>query len=358
MKTASLENLRMLFQSEGFDIRFVGGCVRDYLLGAKPKDIDLHTNAFPDEQLAMYKKYNFKYVLTGFDHGTITLFLDGISYEITSLRTDDETDGRHAKVSFSRDWLIDLSRRDLTINAISMDFDGNIIDPFEGQYHLMNNRVKFVGDANLRVQEDYLRILRFFRFHSRFGNEFFDLDAIQAIEKNVAGLRNVSTERIQSEFYRTLPTAKDYLLQQMNDLGVLKQCGINSFDLSNYRRIWNVSDHNITLLMALTNSNPPDWKFSREEVRMIEYMKKNKKPYENSFEMMKEVVNGTLREFVTENAYLTNSNINDINDFVSLEVPVFPISGKDLLDEGFNPGVEMGKELKRRKRLWIENGFS
>jgi tRNA nucleotidyltransferase/poly(A) polymerase len=164
-----LRQLRKLFQHYGFDLRIVGGAVRDIMCGQTPKDIDLCTNAYPDEAIKIYTDQEIRFEPTGIDHGTISVIMNGETYEITSLRYDTETDGRHAKVTFTRLWYEDLARRDLTINAMSMSFDGVLDDPYGGRDDLQNNVVQFVGDAGARIQEDYLRILRYFRFAGRFG---------------------------------------------------------------------------------------------------------------------------------------------------------------------------------------------
>jgi len=146
------------------EIRYVGGCVRKIINNEVIDDIDLAVNLNPDEVSKILKKNNIKFYKTGIDHGTITAFTNGDKFEITSLRKDIHTDGRHAKVEFSKDWKEDASRRDFTINSIYADIDGNLYDPFEGKKDLQNGKIEFIGDAEKRIQEDYLRILRYIRF--------------------------------------------------------------------------------------------------------------------------------------------------------------------------------------------------
>ena len=157
-----LLRLEKMFADAGFELVFVGGCVRDALLGKEPKDVDLATSATPEEQISLYNQNGIRFIETGLQHGTVTAVLDGEPYEITTYRIDKETDGRHAKVDYTRDLVEDLSRRDLTFNAIAMRFDGTLVDPFDGMADLHNGRVRFVGNAQQRIEEDYLRILRFF----------------------------------------------------------------------------------------------------------------------------------------------------------------------------------------------------
>ena len=158
-----LLKLEQVFKSEGYTLRLVGGVVRDLLLGCKPKDVDLATDCTPNEMIRLYEKEGFRYILTGLQHGTITVHTDSGDYEITTLRIDDITDGRHAVVRFTSDWKKDAERRDLTINSMSLAFDGTLFDYFEGQRHLAEEKVLYVGDACARIREDYLRILRYFR---------------------------------------------------------------------------------------------------------------------------------------------------------------------------------------------------
>jgi tRNA nucleotidyltransferase/poly(A) polymerase len=235
-----LNRLRMIFLGHGHDIRFVGGCVRDGLSYKDSKDTDMCTDATPEQQIEIYKGYGYKYVATGLKHGTITVMIpvkdnEGKfeSYEITSLRIDVETDGRHAVVEYSRDWELDLARRDFTMNAMSLTFDGRLIDPFDGYNDLENDIIRFVGDPEQRIKEDYLRILRWFRFYGRFSdmhsfnlgasnefvllhngdaedNKIIDLQnsafaaSQRAIKNNLSGLKSISRERIWDELKKMI----------------------------------------------------------------------------------------------------------------------------------------------------------
>ncbi len=157
-----LLRLEKLFTSEGHSLRIVGGAVRDLLLGHSPKDIDMTTECLPDDMLRLLEKEGIRNIPTGLQHGTITAHMDK-DYEITTLRIDKVTDGRHAVVEYTNDWKLDSERRDLTINSMSVCLDGTLYDYFEGQRHLAERRVLFVGDSRKRIKEDYLRILRYFR---------------------------------------------------------------------------------------------------------------------------------------------------------------------------------------------------
>ena len=199
-KTAYDEGVDVMskLEKKGFQARFVGGCVRDRLLGLTPVDYDIATTATPTEVMTVLRSYQMKVIPTGLDYGTVTVVLPHGPIEVTTLREDVATDGRYAKVKFGNDFLKDARRRDFTINALSEDKEGNLYDYFSGVAHLKAKQLVFVGDPLARLQEDYLRILRFFRFKSRFALSA-DLAATDAIRKSRSGLMRLSQERISKE---------------------------------------------------------------------------------------------------------------------------------------------------------------
>ena len=184
---------------EGEETRLIGGAVRDLALGERALDFDLATTATPDEVIRRGRKAGFKVVLTGVAHGTVTLIVNGRPIEVTTLREDVETDGRHAKVAFGRDFSADARRRDFTINALSLTADGHVHDALGGLDDLASGRVRFVGDADERIREDYLRILRLFRFSARFGNGAVDREGLEAAIRGRAGMARLSHERLRAE---------------------------------------------------------------------------------------------------------------------------------------------------------------
>lgn len=204
------------------DSRAVGGCVRDELAGLPVHDLDMAA-PFPPEVIAQrLEAAGFRVFETGLKHGTVTALLEGHAIEVTSLRRDVTTDGRHAEVEWTTDWNEDAARRDFTINAMSMGADGALHDPFGGQADLAQRRVRFVGEADQRLREDYLRALRFFRFQARYGGEVPDAEAVRAIRAAVPGLARLSAERVWSEIKR-LMAAPDprAALRLMAETGVL-----------------------------------------------------------------------------------------------------------------------------------------
>ncbi|SFP44743.1 poly(A) polymerase [Bradyrhizobium sp. Ghvi] len=193
-----------LLNADGEEARVVGGTVRNALLGLPPGDMDIATTALPDAVVRRAKAAGIKSVPTGIDHGTITLVIDGAPYEVTTLREDTETFGRKAKVAFGRDWVKDAERRDFTMNGLSVDANGVVYDYVGGIADARARRVRFIGDPDRRIAEDYLRILRFFRIHAAFGTGEPDRDGYLACIRGRAGLATLSAERVRMEMLKLL----------------------------------------------------------------------------------------------------------------------------------------------------------
>lgn len=185
---------------------FVGGCVRNAIIGMPVGDVDIATDALPETLIKIADDAGFRTIPTGIDHGTVTVIAGGIAHEVTTLRRDVQTDGRHAIVAYSSDIAEDAARRDFTMNALYAQADGTVIDPLGGLPDLLARRVRFAGDANMRIVEDYLRILRFFRFHAIYGDpsKGIDADGLAACAANLGGLANLSRERVGAEMCKLL----------------------------------------------------------------------------------------------------------------------------------------------------------
>lgn len=211
-------------QADGTGVRFVGGCVRDTLLDRAITDIDIATPDAPETVMTLLARDYIRAIPTGIAHGTVTAVVDHKHFEITTLRVDVETHGRHATVAFTDDWIADAARRDLTFNAMSLSPDGALYDPFDGLGDLEAGRVRFVGEARQRILEDHLRLLRFFRFYAWFGRGRFDGDGFAAATATAHLLPKLSGERVQAEM-RKLLAAPDPLpaLGGMRDCGALAQ---------------------------------------------------------------------------------------------------------------------------------------
>ncbi|MCP5364871.1 MAG: CCA tRNA nucleotidyltransferase [Hyphomicrobiales bacterium] len=222
MLAPETQNLLDALQANGQTVRFIGGCVRDAVLKRPVKDIDLALAMPPETVMTLLRNAGIHVIPTGIDHGTVTAVVGGRHFEITSLRVDVETDGRHARVDFTDDWAADAARRDFTINAMSCTADGYIYDYYGGLEDLSVGRIRFVGDAQQRIVEDALRILRFFRFYAFYGQPPADPDALYACQHGADTVFSLSGERIRGELLRLLladdPTV---VLRMMRDTGVL-----------------------------------------------------------------------------------------------------------------------------------------
>ena len=208
--------------AKGFAARAVGGAVRNALLGRTVGDIDIATSARPEEVIAAARAAGLAAVPTGIDHGTVTVIADQVPYEVTTLRRDVATDGRHATVAFTDDWEADARRRDFTLNALYCDAEGQVFDPLGGYPDLVAQRVRFIGDAHERIREDYLRILRFFRFTAEYAAGPPDAAGLAACVSEREGLTRLSAERVRQELLRLLvaPRAAE-LVRAMQDYGIL-----------------------------------------------------------------------------------------------------------------------------------------
>ena len=363
--TPELQNLRALFVKNGRDLRFVGGCVRDSLLGINPKDIDLCTDADPAEQIELYRHAGVSYHETGIAHGTITVVLSGVPYEITSLRRDVETDGRRATVAYTRDWTADLERRDFTINAMSLTFDGELIDPFNGLNDLGKDLVAFVGDAETRIREDYLRILRWFRFRGRFGiSQSFS--AQRAIKKLAKGLENISRERVWSEVKRIISGPNGpYLVLEMHQMGVAEPIGlpVELNYIVDTQECSEITSNPVTLMVSMYGMDAEkilrSWKASSEEINLAAWLYDHwhfKQPDRPLMTLL--AVDGAPREWVLELAALRLMDEFERGVLACWEIPVFPVGGNDLLERGFKQDQNLGKTLKQLKELWANRGYT
>ena len=216
LSNKDVKSLFQIFRHSGFEIRYVGGCVRDALLRKKSHDIDFSTNARPHEMQQILKKNHVHYFDSGLKHGTITAIFHKTCYEITTLRYDTECDGRHAKVEYTKSWELDAERRDFTFNALYCDESGKIYDYFDGIKDLENKKLRFIGDCRKRIEEDYLRILRAFRFNNRYCDGKFDDEIIQSFSEMSFGIGNLSGERIQQEIIKLISEIQKENIEMLN----------------------------------------------------------------------------------------------------------------------------------------------
>lgn len=362
---APLRQLRNHFLAVGLDIRSVGGIVRNKLAGVDDlSDHDFATDATADEQIAIYQAQGIRYIPTGYDYGTITIVLENTNYEITSLRLDVATDGRRAVVAYTRDWIADLLRRDLTYNAMEMTFEGELIDPYGGREDLAAGRTRFVGSAVDRIQEDYLRLLRFVRFHARFsGLRPFDDEVMTALPQVVGGLRTLSKERIWSELKKiaTGPHAPA-MFSRMAATGMLQNAGLPALlHLWAFDDAYHFTQNPVTLMTVLLGDRAFEvgaaLRWTKEDLALAAFLLKhrNEPVREKALKRLLAVKKAPL-DHVLELA-LSQGQVKSAEAIVSWEVPTFPVTGEDL--RGFIlPGPAMGEALKRMKDAWAESNYT
>ena len=371
--------------SSDSEIRYVGGCIRKILNNEKVDDIDLSTNIRPEETILALKKNQINFFETGIKHGTITAVINQIKFEITSLRKDINTDGRHAEVEFSKNWKEDAVRRDFTFNSIYADLDGNLFDPFNGIDDLKNGNVKFIGDANLRIKEDYLRILRYIRFFLNYSNNDHDQNIKKIIKQNIVGIKKLSNERLLDELKKItlsngfLKLSKDNFSLEILLLVFPELINIKIFEnLNNYAQN-NISRQDFIFLLSLMivdNTNNVDYFFykfnvSNEAKKRINFIKNfisqnyNKKYFsENNLwkifylhgkQHLLDIINFKL--YTSKNLDKKLVKLKDL--FISKSKPEFPIKAQSLIEEfNLKEGIELGRKLKEIENLWIENNFN
>ncbi|MCP4934503.1 MAG: CCA tRNA nucleotidyltransferase [bacterium] len=374
--------LLALFANNGYTGRFVGGVVRNALLGEPINDFDVATDALPQIVMELAKKAGFKAIGTGLDHGTVTVIVDDKIYEVTTLRVDMVCDGRHASVVFTSNWREDAARRDFTINALYVGLDGVVFDPLDGYKDLLARRVRFIGDAHERIKEDHLRILRFFRFSAQYGQGGVDHAGLDACVLLQQGLQSLSAERISSELMRLLlmPHAFEVLcimfahglllpltsrvphlsrLQKwltfeqelklapraLNRLGVLFMLSTTDADmLASKLRLSNNEKHELKLWVQETDINQD---LDEKGARILSYR-----------------LQGNYQISLGINWLLSGAGADDckwrkLYDLPERwQPPAFPLSGQDLLDAGMSPGPSVGKKLMELEEAWLKADFT
>lgn len=337
--------------------RLVGGCVRDALAHRPVADIDLATPDEPDAIVAALEHAGLRAIPTGFAHGTITALAGDHPYEITTLRRDIRTDGRHATVAFTDDWRQDAARRDFTINAMSMTPDGAVFDYFGGVEDLRAGRVRFVGDPATRIAEDYLRILRYFRFFARYGHAGSDKAGLAAIRAAVPGLSILSAERVWSELKRILAApAPDAALTLMQDSGVLAAI-LPGVALSQ------VNDLPPEPMLRLAALDPPDpaaladsLKLSGAEAEALLALLGPTPPPDATDATLRTLLADTPADILIGRARIARLPDTLIARLAALPAPRFPLQGRDLLALGHLPGPALGATLARLRARWLASG--
>ena len=361
LESAASQKLFQLLESHDHQAFFVGGCVRNALLGAPVSDLDVATSARPEQVVQLSEGAGLKVVPTGIDHGTVTILIDNIPFEVTTFRNDVETDGRHAKVAYSDSILDDAGRRDFTMNALYADSRGQVHDPVNGLPDLEKRRVRFINDADQRIKEDYLRILRFFRFHAWYGdqNEGIDPDALAACAENVDGIDGLSKERIGQEMLKLL-AAPDPApsLASMSACGALLRVlpGANPQPLALLIHLEGLHGKAPDALRRLTvvggEDQQDNLRLSNSDARTLEILKSPADPIELGYRFGSKAVDILLIRAASVGSDVPSKDLE--NARLGLN-QTFPLKAADLMPQLSGPAL--GKALKEAEGRWINSRF-
>ena len=344
--------------------RLVGGCVRDTLAGLPVADIDLATPDLPEQALRALQAAGLRVIPTGLAHGTLTAISGGRPFEVTTLRRDEETDGRHARVAWTDSFEEDAARRDFTINAMSLDQAGTLHDPFGGQADLASRRVRFVGEASRRIAEDYLRILRFFRFYARYAGGPPDKAAAAAIAAATHGLARLSAERVWSELKRILVTRQPLgAVTLMHRLGVLAAVLPDACDTAHLGRLLAAGappDPILRLAALLTGTPAPladRLRLSAAEREQLQALTQPPRPHPDDDDAtLRRLLADTPREVLAGRIWLDGGPESLRRRLEDQRRPVFPLQGKHALSLGAQPGPLVGEALRSVRDWWLQGG--
>jgi poly(A) polymerase len=336
--------------------RVVGGAVRDALSGRLVADIDLATPVPPADVMAALQQAGLKVVPTGLAHGTVTAVADGRGFEVTTLRRDVETDGRHAVVAFTQDWQLDASRRDFTINAMSMARDGTVFDYFDGTADLQAGRVRFVGNPATRIAEDYLRILRFFRFYARYARLPPDPATLDALRAGIPGLAHLSVERVWMELRRILAAPNpDAALALMRQLGIWAAV---LPEAANQPRLADLPPDPVLRLAATLTGDPlvlaTRLKLSNEDRDRLARLMATPSPGGSDADLRRLLVDHHPEDLIgrTWLAGLPDARVR----LAHMRRPVFPLEGRHVVAMGVPAGPRVGALLRDVRQWWMDNG--
>ena len=366
------------------EIRYVGGCIRKIINDENIDDIDLATNLKPNQVSDALKKNNIKFYESGIEHGTITAIEEKFKFEITTLRKDITTDGRHAKIEFSNDWKEDASRRDFTINSIYSDGEGNLFDPFNGKKDLENGVINFIGDTDKRIKEDYLRILRYLRFFLNYSKQPHSLETLRLLKVNIGGISKLSKDRLLDELkkiakidtleklakdkisldlismifpelknikiFLKLDTIKRNLLREKDFIFLLSLLIIDESDNAEYFLYkFNISNKDQKRIKYIDN-------FYKEKINSKTFTENNinKIFYYYGKDTALDILNYRIIKSKNEDSAIKQL----IGYYETLEIPLMPVSA-DLLMKKFDipEGKQLGEKLKMIEEEWVKNNF-
>ncbi len=370
--------------AKGAQVRFVGGCVRNALIHHPVEDIDVATPDRPETVVELLEAAQIKAVPTGIEHGTITAVVDGKPFEVTTLREDVTTYGRHADVSFTEEWQADAARRDLTMNAIYADPDGTIFDPFNGADDVRNGRVQFIGSAAERIKEDYLRILRFFRFSAHFGHGDPAPAALQAIEAAKSHLQELSSERVRTELLKLLAAQNPVpTLKIMAAIGVLSEVLPEAAGFERLARLVDIEANQLFLsdplrrlgaLVSLDKNGTTQLAArlrlsNAERDRLVEMQTNDTKIvcYLSIREVRRALYRigpGTFKDLVLLHWATDKKETNAVQWRALLAMadswvrPELPLTGADVMKAGVPEGPAIGEVMKEVEEWWIDSDFT
>lgn len=383
LERPQLRRLLEVFNGGGEETRIVGGAVRNALLGRPVTEVDCATTMLPEGTVRRAREAGFKAVPTGIEHGTITVIVDGEPFEITTLREDVETDGRHAVVHFGRDFVRDAKRRDFTINALSLGRDGQLCDYTDGVADLAARRVRFIGEARTRIREDYLRIMRFFRFHAEYAQGDPDPEGLAASGAERQGLAILSKERVRHELMKLLVARRaEDTIRVLADHGFLTWLLGGAAELGRFRRVAAYDESEqvpVWHLAALAVMVEEDAERLREGLKLSNDEHKKLLAYARLLSLLKtwtlplnaaairrlvaehgpEILGVVLAATAREPAPMVHEDgLEALERFRSgaEPVPVFPLRGADLLEAGIPKGPQVGDLLARARQAWLAEG--
>lgn len=366
----------------GFSARIVGGAVRNALFGRPVKDVDFATTAHPDDVIRLAPAAGLAAVPTGVAHGTVTVVAGHTPFEVTTLREDVETFGRHARVAFTEDWAADARRRDFTINALYCDADGEVSDPLGGYPDLVARRIRFIGDAVERIREDYLRILRFFRFHAEYAHGALDAPGAEACTRERYGIQQLSGERLRAELIRLLaaPGAVSSV-QAMDSHGILAVVLGEKVSTGTFVRLAEIEDalgRKPDAILRLAALSLPDLdpgrlkgrlRLSTSEAEVLHRLKKNSGSVSQASSdgqskgLLYRLGRQTFTELVLFEWARAGHGPGEARWRAMLElaeqwpIPSMPLRGADLVARGVPAGRRIGEVLSQFERWWISEGF-
>lgn len=364
---AAPQALCSMLEDAGFEAYFVGGCVRNALLGVPISDIDIATNARPETVSSLAKENGFHPVPTGIEHGTVTVVVEGEPFEITTYRKDVKTDGRRAVVNFANTLVEDAHRRDFTMNALYLSARGEVIDPLGGMADLAARRVRFIDDAGARIREDFLRILRFFRFHAWYGDVSAgpDPEALDAIARNSDGVETLSRERVGAEMRKLLsaenPAPAVALMEQTGVLArVIAGAAAKALSiLIHFEQEAGISPNPMLRLSALGGEGQVEaLRLSKADARHLETLLKQRGTLMGASELGYRLGAGIAKEVLMLNAALLEMPLAPgvLSQAILGAEQEFPIDAADLMPA--YQGAALGAKLKELEAIWIGSNFT